>query len=162
MADVADQPGRGDERLAASARALAEAGDAPSTLSAPFTLGPPLPDMAGHPELAAAHRGWVAVEGETGDAPRRGGGPRAALARVALGALRRHPEYRHQRDLLAQLTRVVDALAKRCDELDRRLGTLHDHVGEVSAVLSEDVTRLAAMVASGRPPPPGSVPPADA
>jgi hypothetical protein len=107
--------------------------------------------MAGHPELGAAHQGWVALSGSASTLSARPGG-RAVLARLVLGALRHHPEYRQQRDLLAQLTRVVDALAKRCDELDRRLTLLHDHVGEIAAVLSEDVTRLAALTASAEDP----------
>jgi hypothetical protein len=134
-----------------SAGDLGEPGDAPTPLDQPFTLGPPLEEMAGHPELAAAHQGWVELAGRTGASPTHGG-VRERLALLVLGALRRHPEYRQQRELLAQLTRVVDALAKRCDELDRRLQRLHDEVGEIATVLSEDLTRLTALTASDKDP----------
>jgi len=143
MASERDSPA---DDVAAFADELGAPGGSPRPLDGPFSLGPPLDEMAGHPELGAAHQGWVALAAGAGPEPSRRG--RQALARLVLGALRHHPEYRQQRELLAQLTRVVDALAKRCDELDRRLRLVHDELGEIAAVLSEDVTRLAALAAS--------------
>jgi uncharacterized coiled-coil protein SlyX len=67
-----------------------------------------------------------------------------------LRGIRAHPEYRHQQELLAQLTRVVDALAKRCDELDRRLRILLDQVEDSTSVLSEDLTRMTARASDAR------------
>jgi len=135
-----------DGGVAASADALAAPGGGPTPLSRAFTLRPPLPELAGHPELADAHKGWVDVEA----AGPGGGGLEQRVAGLVVKILRRHPEYRQQRELLAQLTRVVDALAKRCDELERRLRLLHDETAEVADVLSEDLTRLSALAALRR------------
>jgi len=135
-----------DHGVAVSAEALATPGEGPTPLARAFTLGPPLPEMAGHPELGHAHQGWVDLEARAPD----GGGADRRVAGLVVRILRRHPEYRQQRELLAQLTRVVDALAKRCDELERRLRLLHDETVEVADVLSEDLTRLSALAAVRR------------
>ena len=149
MGRVASDGGDLVGRVAASAADLGAPGGAPRSLRRAFTLGPPLHPMAGHPELAAAHEGWVELTGA-----RRApvSGMRARVARLVVGVIRSHPEYRHQRDLLAQLTRVVDALAKRCDELEQRLQVVHDEVEDIAAVLSEDLTRLTALLASRQDP----------
>jgi hypothetical protein len=149
VGSVAHEPGHDGPELAGRGPEFVDADDAPLVLEHPFALGAPLPDMAGLPELAAAHRGWVDLEHALSSRARPVG-VRATAARIALGLLRRHPEYRHQRELLAQLTRVADALAKRCDELDRRLRLMHDQMGEVAAVLSEDLTRLNSAVVTHR------------
>ena len=144
---MAIEPGDVAGRIAATARDLGFPGRAPAVLRRPFTLGPPLDEMAGHPELGAAHRGWVMLSLETGTR-RRHKSLVERLASVVLAVLRRHPEYRHQRQLLQNLTRVVDALAKRCDELDQRLGALHAQCGEVADALGEDLTRATALIAA--------------
>lgn len=148
MGRVAIDPRDLARRIAASADDLGKRGRAPEVLSRPFTLGPPLEEMAGHPDLGAAHRGWVALSEQTGRASGHPRGVRERLAWIAVAVVRRHPEYRQQQQLLEQLTRVVDALSKRCDELDRRLQGLHEQMGEVAGALGEDLTRVVALVAS--------------
>ena len=133
--------------VAVSAPELSGPGGAPRPLTNAFTLGEPLDHMAAHPDLDAAHRSWLAFEGDGAPQPGRRG-IRVTLGRLASRIFVHEPTIAHHHALLSELTRIVDALAKRCDELDRRLGLLHEQLGEVTAVLGDDLTRLSAMVAS--------------
>ena len=135
--------------LAVGAHELRGPGAAPEPLARPFSLGEALDDIAGHPDLDGAHRRWAAL-GREADAA-SSGGLRARLSGLGGHLLLRHPVVRQHHDMLSELTRVVDALAKRCDELNRRLTLMHAQTEEMYGVLSEDLSRVTALLATRVP-----------
>jgi hypothetical protein len=121
--------------------------DGPVVLNRALTLGPPLDPMAGHPDLEAAHLEWASSAGGAPVGRRRVvAGVRRRLLAVLMG-----PEWERHGRVLRDLTRLTDALAKRCDELNTKIHTTHEHLEEVLAALSTDLTAVAAIVADLSP-----------
>lgn len=142
---------------ALSALGTAGAGDAPRLLGRPADPPPPLDPVRGADAVAGVHRHWAAVHAEPAPAPPAGPGLRrradrhvAAVAAAALG-----PAQHHDRALIGDLIRAVDALAERCDTLADRLEALEALVAETVEVLGADLTRLRADVRAVPPAAPG-------
>ncbi len=149
VGDMANDGGVSAHQLAVGAGDLRGSGAAPEPLARPFSLGEPLDDIAGHPDLDGAHRRWAALAGEPDAASRRG--PRPPLSGLGSRMLLRHRVVRQHHAMLSELTRVVDALAQRCDELNRRLMLMHEQAEEMYGVLSEYLSRVTALLATRVP-----------
>ena len=143
---MASDRGMSAGQLAVGADALKGPGAAPEPLVRPFSLGEYLDDIAGHADLDRVHRRWEAL-GQGPDAA-SSRGLRARLRGFADRMLLRHPTVLQHHAMLSELTRVVDALAKRCDELNRRLMLMHEQAEEMYGVLSEDLSRVTALLAT--------------
>jgi hypothetical protein len=108
----------------------------------PSDAPPPLTPLRGGAEITRIHDYWTRLDSPVTDTRsptvnrlvRRG-------RRIALRALGRSDH-----DFLADLTRSIDAVAARCDELAEQLAR-QQHLAETLArTLGEEVTRLRALV----------------
>ncbi len=81
-----------------------------------------------HPGLRYLHDNWVLP-----DQPTKSGGFRDRIGRVVFGALQNYLE--SERELLANMVRLNDALAKRCDALEADLKAARDAIDARDAEL---------------------------
>jgi hypothetical protein len=120
MSDAVD-PAELLEQIRADKRTLAWAPLAPSTELGLLRQHP----LREHEALAYLHAHWALPDAP--DAAAFGGGLRGRVlrlfARLAFRVLA--PYLRSERDLLANLVRVNDALARRCDELADTMAMRH-------------------------------------
>jgi hypothetical protein len=121
----------------------------PDMFDGPLDPPPPLAPLRGGAEITALHDYWTrsSAPPESGQSPnvsrlvRKG----RTIAQQAVG--------RADHDFLADLTRAVDAVAARCDELAAQLARHQILLESVSNILGAEVTHLRASLDS----PPDSV-----
>ena len=98
---------------------------APLLLSAPLEADPAVSPLRGSAELEEMHLRWANQGPSVGNAT--------------------------DLELVGSLIRAVDAVAARTDEISDRLRRTQEHLDELMAVLSEDLTRIRAILSTGRP-----------
>jgi len=126
---------------------------APALLRRPAGGSPPPPPVREDPDVVAVHGAWARIHAAethppadrpTSAAARMRTMARDRLAAVAAGTL--GPAQSYDRELIGDLIRATDALARRCDELGGRLAELEALVEEVVAVFSEDMVQVRALL----------------
>jgi len=139
------------DAIAVTASQLAEEGGGPRLLRHALVTDPGGDLLAPSEDLAALHHRWQVLSSSTTASGEQEAGHSGMWKRVirrvertVVALWRRQPDYVLQREMLGELIRVVDALAKRSDELAQSLY-------EFETVVSEDLTRLSALVAGALP-----------
>jgi hypothetical protein len=139
------------DALAVTASELGEEGAGPTLLRHALVTDPAGDLLAHREDLAALHHRWQTLSSSTGASRGQEAGNSGVwgrmtrrVERTVVALWRRQPDYVLQREMLGELIRVVDALAQRSDELAQSLY-------EFETVMSQDLTRLSALVAAALP-----------
>lgn len=164
MAKMARRPSDIVKDVASKAHQLSN-GDPPPLLSHPPRPGEPLPPIRNDPAMAALHATWERVhEEERGSGHERGANAGSSvekvlrrLAEAGIAPLRRSHDA--DREMLGEVIRSMDTLARRVDELGTRIYELEALVEEVVMVTGEELTRVrAALSTPGAAEAPGARP----
>jgi len=132
--------------------------DAPALLHHSVGGSSPPTPVREDPDVVAVHEAWARIHAAETQPPADSPSSTAAKLRImardrlavaAAGAL--GPAQSYDRELIGDLIRATDALARRCDELGGRLAELEALVEEVVAVFSEDLVQVRALLTSGPP-----------
>jgi len=127
--------------------------DAPALLHHPVGGSSPPPPVREDPDVVAVHEAWARIHAAETQPPAESPSSAAAKLRImardrlavaAAGTL--GPAQSYDRELIGDLIRATDALARRCDELGGRLAELEALVEEVVAVFSEDMVQVRALL----------------
>ena len=122
--------------------------DAPSMLQLPVGGRAAIEPVRSHPLLQTMHEDWIRVHQDSPAARSTRQGWRSAVDRHVAEVARQSlgTDVESNRLLIGDVIRAADALAEHCDDLGRRLMDLEALVEDVVRVVSEDVTRLTAML----------------
>ncbi|MHB1761214.1 MAG: hypothetical protein ACYCTL_00035 [Acidimicrobiales bacterium] len=139
-------------RVSSRARGMSTVPDAPRTLGRLTAPPPRSAPVRESPDLVALHHGWARIHDPARLAGESPGGTGLLIRirrRMHLAAPATQARaIQEDRNLIGHLIRTADSLATRCDELSLRLDDLHGMLEEVVAVVSEDLTRAAARLAT--------------